>query len=85
MKKSFLFISCQEAKHICDKSQYDEATGWERLKLGIRLIWCKFTKRYSKNNNKLTAAMQKSEVKCLKSNERKSLQKNFKEELTKRQ
>jgi hypothetical protein len=41
MKKSFLFISCQEAKHICDKSQYDEATGWERLKLGIRLIWCK--------------------------------------------
>jgi len=85
MKKSFLFISCEEAKHICDKSQYGESTGWERLKLGIRIMWCKFTKIYSKNNNKLTDAMEKAEVKCLKSEERKKLQKNFEEELTKHQ
>ena len=40
MKKSILFISCEEAHNICDKSQYGEATGWERVKLGIRLCWC---------------------------------------------
>lgn len=85
MKKSFLFISCDEAKHICDKTQYDEASGWERLKLGIRLSWCKFTKAYSNNNNKLTEALQKTEVNCLKNEERKKLQKNFEQELTKHQ
>ena len=85
MKKSFLFISCDEAKHICDKTQYGEASGWERLKLGLRLSWCKFTKAYSKNNNKLSNVMKKGEVNCLKSNEREKLQKKFEQELTKNQ
>lgn len=85
MKKSFLFISCDEAKHICDKTQYGETTEWERLKLGIRLFWCKFTKSYSQNNNKLTEVVEKAEVNCLKSKERKKLQKEFEKELTKHQ
>ena len=85
MKKSFLFISCDEAKHICDKKQYGEATLLERLKLSFRLQYCKLTKAYSKNNNKLTDAIEKAEVKCLKSEERKKLQKNFEQELTKHQ
>ena len=83
MKKSFLFISCEEAKHICDKKQYNEATGWERLKFGIRLLWCQFTKAYSKNNNKLTKAMEKAEVSCMKKAERKKLQQQFEKELAK--
>ena len=45
MKKSILFISCEEAHHICDKNQYGEATAWERFKLGIRLSWCKITEK----------------------------------------
>ena len=85
MKKSFLFISCDEAKHICDKTQYHEATGWERLKLGIRLSWCRFTKAYSTNNNKLTDAMEKAEVNCMKKGEREKIQKEFEQELTKHQ
>ncbi len=83
MKKSFLFISCDEAKHICDKTQYDEATGWERIKLGIRLSWCRITKAYSKNNTKLTDVVQKANVNCLKNDEREKLQKTFEKELTK--
>ena len=83
MKKSFLFISCDEAKHICDKTQYNEATGWERIKLGIRLSWCRITKAYSKNNNKLTDVVQKANVNCLKNDEREKLQKTFEKELTK--
>ena len=85
MKKNFLFISCEEAKHICDKKQYNEASGWERVKLGIRLSWCKFTKAYSINNNKLTKVLKKSEVNCLKNDERKKLEQQFNQELAKHQ
>lgn len=83
MKKSILFISCEEAQHICDKKQYGEATGWERLKLGLRLSWCRITKAYSKNNNKLTQAIDKAEVNCLKNDERENLQNQFEKELAK--
>ncbi len=85
MKKSFLFVSCEEAQHICDKTQYGEATSWERVKLSIRLSWCRITKAYSKNNNKLTEAVQKAEVNCLKNDERTKIQNEFEKELAKHQ
>ena len=83
MKKSFLFVSCKEAKHICDKKQYNEASVWERMKLSIRLSWCRFTKAYSKDNNKLTQVIKKSEINCLKHDERSKLQQQFNQELAK--
>ena len=83
MKKSFLFISCDEAKHICDKNQYGEATAWERFKLGIRLSWCKITRAYTKRNNKLTAALKESNTDCLQDNEKDAIQKSFEAELKK--
>ncbi len=83
MKKSILFISCEEAHHICDKSQYGEATTWERIKLGIRLSWCKITRAYTKRNNKLTEAMHNAKVDCLKQDEIKSIQQDFEKELAK--
>ncbi len=85
MKKSFLFISCEEAQHICDKRQYGEATGWERVKLGIRLSWCRITKAYSSKNNKLTDAINKAEVDCLNNDERSKLKTQFEKELAKHQ
>ncbi len=85
MKKSFLFISCEEAKHICDKRQYDEASGWERIKLGLRLAWCRVTRSYSSKNNKLTQAMKKAEVNCLNQTEKQNLQNAFEQELAKYQ
>ena len=85
MKKKFLFVSCEEAKHICDKKQYDEATGWERIKLGLRLSWCKFTKAYSKNNGMLTKVMEKADINCMKEDEREKLNQQFKKELAKHQ
>jgi len=81
MKKSILFISCEEAHHICDKNQYGEATFWERVKLGIRLSWCKITKAYTKRNNQLTEAIQNSKVDCLKAAELQKLQEQFQKEL----
>ena len=85
MKKKFLFISCDEAKHICDKAQYGEATGWEQVQLSLRLMWCKFTKSYSKSNSKLTDAIEKAHVSGLKLEEREKLQKKFEEDLTNNQ
>ena len=85
MKKSFLFISCEEAKHICDKRQYDEATTWERIKLALRLSWCRITRAYSSKNNKLTEALLQAEVNYLRNDERTKLQNKFEEELAKYQ
>ncbi|WP_422105790.1 hypothetical protein [Winogradskyella sp.] len=85
MKKGFLFISCEEAQHICDKRQYGEATGWERVKLGIRLSWCRITQAYVNRNNKLTEVIQKAEVDCLNNDERSKLKQQFEEELAKHQ
>lgn len=85
MKKSFLFISCEEAKHICDKRQYAEATTLERIKLALRLSWCRITRAYSSKNNKLTKALQKAEVSYLRNDERSRLQQQFEEELAKYQ
>ncbi|WP_243471041.1 MULTISPECIES: hypothetical protein [Winogradskyella] len=85
MKKSFLFISCEEAKHICDKAQYGEATGWERIKLTIRLSWCRVTRAYSNKNNKLTDTIEHAKVDCLKNDERNKIKQQFEEELAKHQ
>jgi len=83
MKKKPLFISCDEAKHICDKAQYDEASFWEKIKLGIRLSWCSVTKKYNKRNVKLSNILESTETECLSPKEKKDMELKFKEELTK--
>jgi hypothetical protein len=85
MKQSFLFINCDEAKHICDKAQYGEASSWERVKLTIRLAYCRITQNYSAKNGKLTESIEKADVKCLKAEERKKIENQFQAELAKQQ
>lgn len=82
MKKGFLFISCDEAKHICDKAQYNEASFWEKIELNIRYTWCRFTRAYVKKNKKLTNAVKNSSLECLNNSEREHLKKEFEKELT---
>jgi hypothetical protein len=84
-KNSFLFISCDEAKHICDKSQYNEASLWEKFKLSLRLVWCHVTRSYAYNNKKLTEAIKKSEVTCLNHSEKENLKETLQKELEKQQ
>lgn len=81
MKKSFLFISCEEAFHICDKSQYGEATLWEKFKLNLRYIWCRFTKGYVKKNKKLTKVIKVSNIQTLQPSERDLLIERFNQQL----
>ncbi len=81
MKKNLLFISCEEAFEICDKSQYNEATLWEKIKLNIRYTWCQFTRAYVKKNKKLTKAIKASNIQCLNQNERQALQEQLDSQL----
>ena len=64
-KKNTLLVSCEQAKHICDKMQYGEATLLERLKLRFRIMWCRATKSYSKKNSDLTQLCKKAKIKTL--------------------
>ena len=83
MGKSFLFISIDEAKQICDKSQYGEATFWEKVKLNIRLLWCKIARAYTKRNTQLTHSIKSSKIDCLKHLEQQELKAKFESQLKK--
>ncbi|WP_417361783.1 hypothetical protein [Galbibacter sp.] len=64
-KKKSLLPSCEEAKQICDKMQYGEATLIERLKLRFRQMWCRATQSYSKKNSDLTQLCKEAKIKTL--------------------
>ena len=81
-KKGFnIFLSCDEAQHNCDKSQYNEASIWERIKLTIHLFYCRACREYTKNNSKLTELSKNPEVDCLKVSEKEQMKAQFKKEL----
>lgn len=77
MKKSKVFISCEEAFEICDKAQYNEASPWEKFRLKLRYFWCRWTRTYVSKNTKLTQTIKNSKVACLKTEEKKQLQQQF--------
>ncbi|MCK8521621.1 hypothetical protein M0D21_08575 [Aquimarina sp. D1M17] len=78
-----LLVSCEEAKHICDKNQYGEASLLEIIKLNIRLMYCKVTRAYSKRNTKLTKTIKKSEVQTISSSQKEEMKRRLQEELSK--
>lgn len=53
-----IFISCDEATTICDKSQYGEATFFEKMTLQLHFLRCKLCALYSRQNNLLTKLYQ---------------------------
>ncbi len=82
-KTTKLFVSCEEAKHICDKNQYGEATFIELVKLNIRLMYCKITRAYSKRNGKLTKTMEKSNIQSISSSQKEVMKQKLQEQLSK--
>ena len=49
-----LNITCKQAVAICDKSQYKEATFFEKIQLNIHFLCCKICTKYSEQNIFLT-------------------------------
>ncbi|ALJ04805.1 glycine dehydrogenase [Pseudalgibacter alginicilyticus] len=80
-KRRKFLIPCDEANRVCDKSQYEEASLWEKIKLSIHLIFCKFCRTYSKNNAKLTHKIKESKVECLDKTCKESMKKDFEKAL----
>jgi len=52
-------ITCNEATEICDKSQYKEASIWEKIKLGTHLFLCKKCGLYAKQNKMMSVCLRK--------------------------
>ncbi len=61
-----LFITCDEATMICDKSQYNEASLFEKIQINIHFLRCKICKLYTKQNTKLTGLFRMKSVNCKK-------------------
>ncbi len=81
-------ISCDEATQICDKSQYGEATIWEKIKLNIHLVLCHHCKTYTKQNTLITKIIGKylnssEKSKQLSTEEKAALKTNLQEKISK--
>ena len=63
--KMKMVIPCDEANHVCDKTQYKEASLWEKIKLNIHLLYCRKCRKYTKNNTQLTSTIKHAKVVCL--------------------
>ena len=84
-KKNNVFISCDNANHNCDKSQYNEASFWEIFKLTIHLMYCKACREYSSNNAKLTKTINNSDIDCLDLKDKQEMKDCFEKELKQHQ
>ncbi|MHA7059657.1 hypothetical protein ACWGOQ_0020695 [Aquimarina sp. M1] len=78
-----LLVSCEEAKLICDKNQYGEASVLEIIKLNIRLLYCKVTRAYSKKNTQLTKSVRKSNIQVIETYKKKEMRLQLQRELAK--
>jgi len=80
-KKTKVFIDCEEAKHICDKAQYNETSWWELFRLNIRLLYCNVTRAYSKRNQELSALVTDEKVACMDQKSKADLKTKFEQQL----
>jgi len=81
--KNKIFIPCDEANHVCDKSQYKEATFWEKTKLTLHLLYCKACRKYSSNNAKLTNVIKDNNITCMDTSSKEKIEEALNKELTK--
>ena len=59
-----LRITCNEATTICDKSQYQEASFIEKIKLNLHFLTCQICRLYSKQNSKMTRLFKSKSIDC---------------------
>ncbi len=74
-------FKCKEAAKVCDKAQYNEASFLSILYFKMHLLMCKFCRGHSSRNAKLTAAIQSSNLKTLRPEEKQLLKKRLQEHL----
>jgi len=75
------FTACERAQHTCDKSQYNEASFMEKVRLSVHLLFCRACQNYTANNNKLTKVMKKEKIESFASAEKSKMDELFQEQL----
>ncbi|MBK5213669.1 MAG: hypothetical protein JJE55_08435 [Flavobacteriaceae bacterium] len=75
------FLKCDEAVHVCDKSQYKEAGFLDKLMLKMHLLMCKLCRGYSKRNVKLTKTIHSANIKTLRPEEKQLLKVRLQQEI----
>ena len=83
-----LSINCDEATTICDKSQYGEASFFDRIRLTLHLALCKHCKKYTKQNSLMTDVYNRFATPCegsdkMREKEKQDLEARLREELNK--
>ena len=80
-----LNINCNEAAMICNKSQYNEASFFEKIKLNFHFLSCKICRLYTKQNTKMTDLFKanskecKSKTNCMSDADKEKLKKQLEE------
>ena len=82
-----ILINCEEATSICNKNQYKEATFWDKIRLNIHILMCKYCKKYSTQNQIISILIGKHipchEEKKLSEKEKQLLDKNLVQKINK--
>lgn len=63
-------VSCEKAAIICNKSQYNEATFMEKMKLRFHLMWCKTCSKFTRQNTDFTSLCEKANLQSLSEQEK---------------
>ncbi len=80
-----LKITCDEATTICDKSQYGEATVFQKIQLNFHFLVCKICSMYTKQNNEMSKVYKmkardcKEKKQCMSSEEKETLKRQLQE------
>lgn len=74
-------ITCKEATHICDKSQYKEASFWEILKLKIHHLSCKTCLKHAKRNSTLSKLCSNANLQVLDQETKEEMKKKINDQI----
>jgi hypothetical protein len=78
-----VFLKCEDANHVCDKTQYKEAGFWEKIKLNIHLIYCTACRKYTARNTKLTKAIKDGHIHSMPKEKKEQMKQELKREILK--
>jgi len=71
-------ISCDQARNICDRAQYKEASLKDKIKLNLHLMWCKTCSLYTKKNQALTSLCERAGLTSLRESEKEEMKSHMK-------
>ena len=74
-------INCEEARLICHKTQYKDASFLEILKLKLHLFICKACSAFSRKNTKLTTLCEEATLHVLSDKEKVHMKERLKDEI----